>query len=279
MMNSETPLVSVCIPTFQHYQYISQCIDSVLDQKTNFLFEIILGEDQSNDGTREICKAYAVKFPEQIRLFLRKDEDKIYIRGRKSGRSNYLENFRSARGKYIAMLDGDDCWIRNDKLQNQVNILEAHPEAFFCSTEFHVGEQIPESPTSKEDVEDYNNFQQTSNTKKSYSGHVSNWLFRNELEDFLSNPIATKAPILDMMLFSFFKKKGTLIHLQEKTSFYRVNKNSYHIQKGNGANYKDLFWSSWYQFIYLHRDPKEFMRFIGYLVKKIIRDRKTHQLK
>ena len=278
-MNPETPLVSVCIPTFQHAPYLRQCLDSVLAQKTNFNFEIILGEDQSNDGTREICEAYALKFPDKIRLFLRKDEEKIFIRGRKSGRSNYLENFKSARGKYIAMLDGDDCWTSKDKLQTQVTILEAHPEVFFCSTNFHVGEQITESSTSSSNILNYGNFQKTLNTKKSYSGHVSNWLFRNELEDFLSNPISTKAPILDMLLFSFFKRKGAMIHFQEKTSFYRINKNSYHVNKGNRSNYNDLFWSNWYQFIYLHRDPNEFIRFIGYLGKKILRNRKNPQLK
>ena len=85
-MNSVTPVISVCVQTYQHKNYIRQCLDSVLSQKTNFPFEIILGEDDSTDGTREICLEYAAKHPDLIRLFLRSEKDKIYIDGRKTGR-------------------------------------------------------------------------------------------------------------------------------------------------------------------------------------------------
>lgn len=277
-MNPETPLVSVCIPTFQHASFLAQCLESALSQKTTFRFEIILGEDQSQDGTREICQVYTAKFPDQIRLFLRKEEDKIEIRGRKSGRMNYLENFRSARGKYIAMLDGDDCWMQSDKLQRQVDLLETHPEAFLCSADFYEGEQVPHSISQESSPKlEFYEWKQTTLNTKSYSGHVSNWLFRNDLDEFLSNPLSTKAPILDMLLFTYFKQKGDILHLAEKTSFYRVNKTSYHVQKGLRKNYEDLFWSNWYQFIYLHHNPLKLLRFMGYLGKKILRDRQSTQ--
>ena len=111
MMAEKKPLVSVCIPTYQHAAYIRQCLDSVLQQQTSFPFEIIIGEDDSTDGTREICLDYATRYPDQIRLFLRKEEEKIIINGNKTGRYNIIQNFREARGKYIAMLDGD---LQND---------------------------------------------------------------------------------------------------------------------------------------------------------------------
>jgi cellulose synthase/poly-beta-1,6-N-acetylglucosamine synthase-like glycosyltransferase len=201
------PLVSVCIPTFQHESFIADCLDSVLAQKTNFDFEIILGEDGSTDGTRIICQAYADKNPDRIRLFLRKDKDKLKILGRKSGRFNYLENFKAARGKYIATLDGDDCWLTTDKLQKQVDLLEQYPKAFLCSTAFFTGKSFPKSERVTTPYK-FNFFPQNTLGYLSYSGHISNWLFRNELEGFLATPLATKAPILDLLLCLFQGKRG-----------------------------------------------------------------------
>ena len=70
-INNLTPLVSVCISTYQHAKYIGQCLDGILMQKTNFLFEIVLGKDESTDRTRQICIKYAEKFPDKIKLYLR----------------------------------------------------------------------------------------------------------------------------------------------------------------------------------------------------------------
>lgn len=112
-INQILPIVSVCVQTYQHEAYIKECLDSILAQKTSFPFEIILGEDDSEDQTRKICKEYAEKNPDRIRLFLRNKKDKIFINGVKTGRFNFLENLKSCRGKYIAMCDGDDYWTDN----------------------------------------------------------------------------------------------------------------------------------------------------------------------
>ena len=126
------PKVSVCVQTYNHAPYIAQALDSVLMQETDFDFEIIVGEDESNDGTREICIEYAEQYPDRIRLFLRSREDVIYINGRATGRYNFVENFRAARGDYIALLDGDDYWTDPRKLQKQADLLDAHPEYALC---------------------------------------------------------------------------------------------------------------------------------------------------
>lgn len=201
----EQPLVSVCIPAFQHASFISECLDSVLAQQTNFAFEIILGEDDSKDGTRKICQRYSSQYPEKIRLFLRKDKDKISLLGRKSGRTNYLENFRSANGKYIAMLDGDDCWLSKDKLQKQVELLEDNPDAFLCSSEYLMSSKTPEKDLSGQFTFTSIFFSKNRLDTISYSGHVSNWMFRNDLGEFLSSSATRKGPILDLLLFSYFK--------------------------------------------------------------------------
>jgi len=129
-----TPLVSVCIPAYQQEAFIKRCLDGVLNQKTDFPFEIILGEDESNDGTREICMEYADKFPGIIRLFLRSRKDVIFINQKPTGRFNFLENLKAARGKYIALCDGDDYWTDLNKLQEQVSFLENNTGFVMCFT-------------------------------------------------------------------------------------------------------------------------------------------------
>lgn len=128
----DEPLVSVAVVTFNHKDYIKKCLDGILEQQTRFPFEIILGEDQSIDGTREICQDYANKYPDKIRLFLRNREDVIYINGNPTGRFNFIENLKQCKGKYIALCEGDDYWTDPLKLQKQVDLLEANPQWVAC---------------------------------------------------------------------------------------------------------------------------------------------------
>ncbi len=133
-INKITPLVSVCITTFQHADFIAECLDSVLSQVTSFSFEILVGEDQSADGTREICIAYADKYPAKIRLFLNDREEVITIDGRPTGRVNLLNLFSESRGEFIALCEGDDYWTDRSKLEQQVAIFHRN---LGCSLVFH----------------------------------------------------------------------------------------------------------------------------------------------
>jgi glycosyltransferase involved in cell wall biosynthesis len=131
-INKTQPMVSVCIQTYQHAAYIRQCLDSILEQQTDFPFEIVLGEDESSDGTRDICKQYAEKYPDKIRLFLRSRKDVICINGAATGRYNFMENLKASRGKFIALCEGDDYWTEPGKLQMQYDFLNSHPEYSMC---------------------------------------------------------------------------------------------------------------------------------------------------
>jgi glycosyltransferase involved in cell wall biosynthesis len=126
------PLVSVCIITYNHAPYIRQAVDSVLAQKTDFDFEIIIGEDDSSDDTRSIVKEYKERHPDKIRLFLNDRKNVIYIDGRPTGRWNFVNCLKHATGKYVALLEGDDYWTNPAKLQEQVDYLESHPECVLC---------------------------------------------------------------------------------------------------------------------------------------------------
>lgn len=122
------PLVSICVITYNHKDYIKDCLNGILMQQCNFDYEILLGDDDSNDGTREICIEYAKKFPEKFRLFLHHRENNIKINGKPTGRFNIMYNFYKARGKYIALCEGDDYWTDPLKLQKQVDFLEANDD-------------------------------------------------------------------------------------------------------------------------------------------------------
>jgi len=129
---TKQPVVSVCVQTYQHVDYIAECLDSILMQKTSFDFEILLGEDDSSDGTRDICIKYAKKHPEKIKLFLHSRKNVINIEGNPTGRFNLTHNLQNSNGKYIALCEGDDYWSDPLKLEKQVRILEKHPECIAC---------------------------------------------------------------------------------------------------------------------------------------------------
>lgn len=134
-VNLIQPLVSVTVATYQHVNYIKECLDGILMQEVTFPYEIILGEDGSVDGTQEICKEYAEKYPDKIRLFIRDRKLSQYVgEDGKVTRFNGIWNRMSARGKYIAWCEGDDYWIDPLKLQKQVNYLEKHPECGIVRT-------------------------------------------------------------------------------------------------------------------------------------------------
>lgn len=126
--NSGQPLVSVCVQTYNHEPYIEECLVGILSQQTTFEYEILLGEDNSSDKTREICMDIADRYPDKIRLFLHDRSNVIYMGETATGRYNFLYNLKSAKGKYLAICEGDDYWTDNLKLQKQVDYLEKNPD-------------------------------------------------------------------------------------------------------------------------------------------------------
>ena len=110
-------LLSVCLVTYNHEFFIEKVIDNVINQVTSFTFELVIGEDCSTDKTREICERYQEKHPDIIRLL--PSEKNLGLK------ENFLRTFGECKGKYIAYLEGDDYWLSADKLQKQVDILEA----------------------------------------------------------------------------------------------------------------------------------------------------------
>jgi len=124
--------VSVSITTYNHEAYIAQAIESVLMQRTTFDYDIIIGEDDSDDDTRAIVEKYKERYPDKIRLFLNDRKNVIYINGRPTGRWNFTNNLKHTRGEYTALLEGDDYWTNRYKLQKQADFLDNHPQYALC---------------------------------------------------------------------------------------------------------------------------------------------------
>ncbi len=122
-----SPLVSVCMVTYNHAPYLRQALDSVLAQQTDFPCEICVGEDGSQDGTRDICLEYAARYPDKMRVFLRDRTNPARQKYVVPHAHNDQETFKACRGKYIAFLDGDDYWIAPAKLARQAAVLESNP--------------------------------------------------------------------------------------------------------------------------------------------------------
>jgi glycosyltransferase involved in cell wall biosynthesis len=125
--------VSVLITTYNQQQYIAQAINSVLMQEVSFAYEIVVGEDFSNDGTRGIVLDLQDKYPHIIRVLLRNQDDSERDRAiNLGGKTNFVNSLLACQGEYVALLDGDDYWTDIHKLQKQVDFLEGHPECAIC---------------------------------------------------------------------------------------------------------------------------------------------------
>lgn len=220
-VNNIEPLLSVLVTTYQHEKFIAECLESILEQKTDFPFEILVGEDESQDETRAICKKYAERYPDKIRLFLRdRKTSQLYDEN-----GNFLCRFNgkwlglSMQGKYIASCEGDDYWTSDNKLQKQVDFLKANPDFSMC---FH---NAKIEFTDKPDTRTF-----TKLTEGEYTGLdlYKNWVVPtasvvfslNSLEDpdifFNSNFLFG-----DILLFLNLAESGRVWYFDEIMSVYR----------------------------------------------------------
>jgi len=121
---SGSPKVSAFVLTHDHAAWIGAAIESAVAQRPPFEFEVLVADDFSSDGTREIVREYERRHPELVRTFL--PERNLGVEG------IWLEAARRCRGEYIALLDGDDYWTGAEKLTRQAALLDAHPEWVSC---------------------------------------------------------------------------------------------------------------------------------------------------
>jgi glycosyltransferase involved in cell wall biosynthesis len=220
-VNQIQPIVSVCITTYNHEPYIAECLESVLMQQTNFPFEIIIGEDESTDNTREICKGYAEKYPDKIRLFLRSEKDKIYVNGIKTGRYNFIENLKVASGKYIALCDGDDYWTDSYKLTKQYNYFLNHNE---CVLNHHHYCKLIHGAKMNIDVVPLKYISDTADMLERWDIRLSTVMFLNILPLFVIPDWVYKNQVGDRALFTWLSLFGYTYFIEDTMAVYRLDK-------------------------------------------------------
>lgn len=137
-----SPVVSVCLMTYNHQHFICEAIESILAQRFNSPLEIIIGDDCSTDGTTQHILDYQCRHPEKMRVLLSTKNLGKYTG---SGRLNLIRALRACRGNFIAMLEGDDYWTDRDKLQRQFDFLDSNPN---YSGAFHDASVLEEDGTS-----------------------------------------------------------------------------------------------------------------------------------
>ena len=217
LRNILTPVVSIGCITYNHVDYIAQAIDSFLMQETNFPFEILIHDDASTDGTTEILKKYKERYPNIIRLIIQTENQysKIPI-------ISPIFVWPKAKGKYIALCEGDDFWSDTGKLQKQVDFLEKNTEyAMYAHAVKIVNDTVlkkPFYPTVKWSKKK-NNFIDILNN---HFIPTPSLMFRNLLSDFPFVGETLKGLLAgDMAIELFMASKGFCYYDTEVMGIYR----------------------------------------------------------
>lgn len=232
-MNNEEIMVSICCITYNHERYIKQALDSFLKQKTNFRYEVIVYDDASKDNTSKIIKQYEEKYSKIIKPIYAQENQ--YSKGRQT-----LEfTFKEAKGKYIAVCEGDDYWIDENKLQMQVDYMENNEQCTLC---FHDAIILNMQNNEKTSWKWYNKkfYKKTGNYNAGElellgAKPTASYMFRTKyvekIPDWFEKCIVGDKP-LELIMTSF----GYAYHIEKIMSVYRVGTGSSVMDKINKDN-------------------------------------------
>ncbi|GGK57863.1 glycosyltransferase family 2 protein [Rufibacter glacialis] len=204
--------VSVCMITYNHVEYIAKAIESVMMQKTDFDFELVIGEDCSTDRTREVCLEYKAKYPDKIKLRLPEKN--------MGAQPNVIANLQACKGEYIAMLEGDDYWIDENKLQKQIDFLSENPDFIIsCHSKYNL------LPSKKLEIRN-----EISEDKELTILDLSRSNFISTLSVVYRNNLIEKFPpwfynssVGDYPLFMFLAKFGKIKYFSLPMAVYRIH--------------------------------------------------------
>lgn len=118
-------ICTVLLITYNHKPYFRQAIESVLAQKTKYSFKIHVFDDASTDGTSELVREYADRYPDKVKAFIAEENQ--------GAQTNFWSAYQSVDTKYCALLECDDYWCGEEKLELQIDALEQNPECSFCA--------------------------------------------------------------------------------------------------------------------------------------------------
>ncbi len=215
----DSMMVSIDCITYNHDKYLAKAIDSFLMQKTDFPFEILIHDDASSDGTQDIIRRYQEKYPDMIKPYIQ--EVNQYSQGVR--RMGYTYNVKRAKGKYIAICEGDDYWTDPDKLQKQVDYMEAHDKCGFC---FHGARVVDEDEKEVDIIRPYLHSRKAKVEDVIERGgafiSTNSILYRKSLMD---NPpeFYMNGPVGDYSLQIYLSTREYGYYINELMSSYRYN--------------------------------------------------------
>jgi glycosyltransferase involved in cell wall biosynthesis len=214
----ENPQVSILMITYNHEKYIAKAIDGVLMQRVNFEYEIVIGDDFSTDNTRNILIKYATEYPDKICLLL---HPRNLGPPNSPGKHNFVSTLKACRGKFIALLEGDDYWTDPNKLQKQVDFLEKNPDFAIC---FHNMLMMYEDDPHMNRITNINQQEITNIENLAYGNYIftASCIFRkylSEIPDWFY-----QCPIGDYPLHLLNAQYGKIKFIDEVMGVYRVHK-------------------------------------------------------
>lgn len=221
----QEPLVSICCVAYNHEQYIKDALESFLSQKTTFPVEIVISDDCSKDGTHAIIKEYVEKYPDMFRDISPTQNLGLF--------KNFTYVQEQARGKYIAICEGDDFWIDPYKLQKQIDILEADKSLMACCTnsslvdkEGNIIEERLSHPVVKGNKEGRYTLREFFEQNHTYP--TASVVFRRDhLEEVYEKYMMAKNQYLgDWTLWISILCFGDMYYLDDVTCAYRINPTS-----------------------------------------------------
>ena len=208
-------VVSVLLVTYNHAHFVRQALDSALSQRLPQPFEVLVSEDSSTDGTREIVQEYAERHPNLVRLLL--SEQNIH--------SNQVvaRGFRAARGRYVALLDGDDYWTSDDKLRAQVDFLEHRPDFTIC---FHNVQVVNAESQDAGGLWNTNSQPKVSGLWELLRGNfiaASSVVYRRAAVKTIPEWYDSFFPVTDWPLHVLFAQHGRIGYLDRTLGAYRLH--------------------------------------------------------
>lgn len=207
--------VSVVVVTCNHEAYIETALRSVLGQRTSFDFEVIVSEDASTDRTRTIVEDWQARHPDRVHVIVSERSiatNEVVARG-----------FRAARGEYVALLDGDDYWTSDHKLQTQADHLDAHPELSLC---FHNAEVVDDDGTCIRPRYTPEPRSARSTLEELWGGNpfaTCTSMFRRAAVATIPDGYADFFPITDWPLYVLFAEQGDVGYIPVVMGAYRVH--------------------------------------------------------
>ena len=208
-------MIGVCVVTYNQEQYIGQCVESAITQVCSEPYVIYIGEDRSTDSTLDICRKYALEYPDKIKLV----ENQTNL-GLVGNTINLLRIMQADGCDYIAMLDGDDYWIDDYKLEKEVKYLQEHPDYGLVHTQMNLLVNGQLSENKRNDVITGNVFGLIGN--KLSVGNCT-CMFRAELLSYcnLDEFITRKLMSVDYVMYYIFSKYTKFGFLEDFTAVWR----------------------------------------------------------